>query len=128
MSPLPTDPASRKQVPLAKGLFDYFPDALIAVAAVSVAGNAQHHPDKPLHWDRSKSQDHDDALLRHFVDRNAIDSDGLRHAAKMAWRALAFLQVQLETARRAHLPEAGQIVPHAIAAAAIRDSADLPGD
>lgn len=93
---LPTDPQARKDVPLATGCLDYFPDALAAVAATSLAGSRQHHPDKPVHWDRSKSMDESDALLRHFVQRGTLDTDGIRHSAKVAWRALALLQKEIE--------------------------------
>jgi hypothetical protein len=68
------------------------------VARCSYAGNEQHHPDKPLHWDRSKSNDHLDAMLRHTVQAGQIDTDGVRHSAKVAWRALANLQMELEKA------------------------------
>src|SRR5690606_41048131 len=95
---LPTDPAARKAVPLATGVLDYFPDALIAVAECSRAGNDQHNPGKPLHWDRSKSGDEADALVRHLMDRGTIDTDGIRHSAKDACRALALLQKELESA------------------------------
>jgi hypothetical protein len=88
--------AYRKARPLATGLLDYFPLALLAVANVSYVGNQQHHADKPLHWDRSKSADEADALLRHFLDRGKVDTDGVRHSAKVAWRALALLQKELE--------------------------------
>ena len=54
---LPADAKTRKEIPIATGCIDYFPDALAAVAAVSFAGSKQHHPDKPLHWDRNKSAD-----------------------------------------------------------------------
>lgn len=95
---LPTDAAARKAVPLATGVLDYFPDALAAVAECSKAGNDQHNPGTPLHWDRSKSGDEADALLRHLMDRGTIDTDGIRHSAKVAWRALALLQKELEAA------------------------------
>lgn len=95
---LPVDPAARKAVPLASGCLDYFPDALAAVAATSLQGSRQHHPDEPLHWDRSKSGDEADALLRHLVQRGTIDTDGIRHSAKVAWRALALLQKEIEDA------------------------------
>jgi hypothetical protein len=81
----------------------YFPDAHAAVAQVSRAGNDQHHPDKPLHWDRSKSTDEYDALARHLLDRAAgdeFDTDGHRHMAKVAWRALAALQKEIEEERK----------------------------
>lgn len=95
---LPTDPQARKDIPLASGCLDYFPDALAAVAATSLQGSRQHHPDEPLHWDRSKSGDEADALLRHLVQRGTIDTDGIRHSAKVAWRALALLQKEIEDA------------------------------
>jgi hypothetical protein len=97
---LPNDSAARKRIPLATGLFNYFPDALIAVAEVSHAGNGQHNPGKSVHWDRSKSMDQADCLLRHFIERGTMDADGLRHSAKMVWRALAILQLEIEAARK----------------------------
>lgn len=93
---VPTDAASRKAIPVCTGVLDYFPDALLAVAAVSKAGNDQHNPGTSLHWDRSKSGDEADALLRHLIDRGKLDVDGHRHSAKVAWRALALLQKELE--------------------------------
>lgn len=92
----PSDPKGRKQRPVASGVLDYFPDALIAVAQVSFAGNEQHNPGKPLHWDRSKSGDEADALARHLLQRGGYDNDGIRHSAKLAWRALALLQKEIE--------------------------------
>ena len=88
----------RKKYPLFTGVLKYFPDAIMEVARCSWAGNEQHHPDKPLHWDRSKSNDHLDAMLRHTVQAGQIDTDGVRHSAKVAWRALANLQMELEKA------------------------------
>lgn len=107
---LPTDAALRKQIPLASGVFDYFQQALIEVAKVSWRGNMQHNPGQPLHWARGKSTDHSDTLLRHFVERGTLDTDGARHSAKMCWRALAILQEELEAegypvARGAVLPK-----------------------
>ncbi len=95
---LPSGAAERKKIPLYTGLVKYFPDALAAVAAVSYAGNAQHSPGKPLHWDRNKSMDQEDTLLRHLFEAGTFDSDGHRHSAKVAWRALAMLQLELEKA------------------------------
>lgn len=89
----------RKEYPLATGCFDYFPDALMEIAHVSLMGNQQHHSGKPLHWDRSKSTDEADAALRHFKDRGTFDTDGVRHTAKFAWRALALLQKEIEGAK-----------------------------
>jgi hypothetical protein len=96
---LPTDSAARKNIPLVRGLLDYFPAALAAVAEVSQAGNDKHNPGEPLHWARGKSGDHADCIVRHIVDRGTIDpEDNLRHSAKVAWRALALLQEELEAA------------------------------
>jgi len=86
----------RKKRPVFTGVLKYFPDAIKEVARVSLKGNEQHHPDKPLHWDRSKSTDELDALARHLIDAGTIDDDGIRHSAKIAWRALANLQKELE--------------------------------
>jgi Domain of unknown function (DUF5664) len=93
---LPSDPAERKTYPIATGVLGYFPDALAEVARVSWIGNEQHNPGQPLHWDRSKSTDEADALIRHFIQRGTRDKDGSRHSAKVAWRALALLQKELE--------------------------------
>lgn len=89
----------RKQEPVFSGVLAYFPDAIRYVARVSQAGNDQHHPGTPLHWDRNKSTDETDALARHLTDHAAgiiYDSDGIRHLGKVAWRALAALQKDLE--------------------------------
>ena len=93
---LPADAAGRKAVPLYSGCVKYFPDALAAVAELSRIGNDQHNPGKPLHWDRSKSGDERDALMRHLLEAGTIDGDGVRHSTKVAWRALANLQKELE--------------------------------
>lgn len=89
----------RKQRPVFSGVLRYFPDALMEVALVSYVGNQQHNPDKPLHWDRSKSQDEADALVRHLIESGTLDTDGMRHTAKVAWRALALLQKEIEKER-----------------------------
>lgn len=91
----------RKAMPLASGVLDYFPDALLVVAEVSRIGNEQHHPGEPLHWDKSKSSDEADALMRHLLDRGTTDTDGVRHTAKVAWRALALLQRELDAEAKA---------------------------
>lgn len=91
----------RKGFPVASGVLDYFPDAIRAVAAVSLAGSQQHGTmvDGVPVWDRSKSTDHADALVRHLMERGTFDTDGQRHAAKAAWRALALLQIEIEASR-----------------------------
>jgi hypothetical protein len=94
----PTDAKARKEIPLASGVLDYFPSALIEVAKVSFEGNKQHNPGQPLHWARGKSTDQADTITRHFMERGKFDEDGVRHSAKLAWRALALLQLELEAA------------------------------
>ena len=90
------DAAGRKQAPMAEGLLWYFPDALAAVANVSKRGNDQHNPGQPLHHARGKSTDHADCILRHLAHAGQRDSDGVRETAKVAWRALALLQEEIE--------------------------------
>lgn len=97
---LPTEAKARKALPVCTGVLDYFPDALAAVAEVSRIGNEQHNPGQPLHWAKEKSADHEDALIRHLMDRGKIDTDGSRHSAKVAWRALAMLQTEIEKNRK----------------------------
>lgn len=87
---LPSDAAERKKVPLYTGCFKYFPDALIEVAKISQQGNDQHHPGTPLHWDKALSADEPDALLRHMIEGDL---------PKVAWRALAWLQRDIEANR-----------------------------
>lgn len=98
----------RKRCPIATGVLDYFPDALAAVAECSWAATWQHHPDEPMHWDRNKSPDEPNSLIRHFMDRGKLDSDGVRHSAKMAWRALALLQKEIEADLHGQEKEAGE--------------------
>lgn len=97
--PLPTSAAARKAVPITTGVLDYFPDAIAAVAELSRVGNEQHNPGQPLHWAREKSTDHADCIARHLLDRGRLDTDGQRHSAKVAWRALALLQLEIEDGR-----------------------------
>lgn len=93
---LPDDPKARKNYPIASGVLDYFPDALVAISEISKAGNDQHNPGLPLRWTRSKSGDEADTCMRHFLQRGTIDTDGKRHTAKAAWRMLALLQKEIE--------------------------------
>ena len=84
----------RKDTPVFSGVLKYFPNALKEVSKCSQAGNDQHHPNTPLHWDMEKSKDELDALTRHLIDHsiNPLDEDGQLHLAKVAWRALAGLE------------------------------------
>lgn len=88
----------RKDTPIYSGVLKYFPLALAEVARCSKAGNDQHNPNMPLHWDRSKSKDELDALTRHLIDHsvNPVDTDGVLHLAKCAWRSLAALEKHIE--------------------------------
>ena len=90
------DAVSRKNAPMARGLLDYFPDALAEVAEVSRVGSEQHHPGTGIWWDKTKSADDPDCILRHLIDRGKRDTDGTRHSAKVAWRALAMLQREID--------------------------------
>lgn len=95
---LPTNKQDRKERPVFSGLLDYFPDACAEVAHVSYVGNQQHNPGQPMHWARHKSTDHLDCIGRHLIEAGTEDDDGLLHSAKLAWRALANLQIELEAA------------------------------
>lgn len=88
----------RKATPVFTGFFKYFPGAIREVAKLSHVANEQHNPGQPVHWDKSKSTDHEDCLLRHLLDSidNPVDDDGIHHDVKVAWRALAKLQTRLE--------------------------------
>jgi len=96
---LPESATDRKQYPVASGVLDYFPDAIVALSELSYVGNEQHNPGQPLHWDRSKSGDEADTAMRHFMQRGTWDGSGtrrIRHTVKFAWRALALLQKEIE--------------------------------
>jgi len=93
---LPTDAKERKKYPISTGFLEYFPDAVAVVSNISYIGNEQHNLGKEIHWDRSKSKDEADTMMRHFLQRGTLDTDGVRHSAKMVWRALAILQKEIE--------------------------------
>ena len=83
---LPADAAERKAHPVYSGFIKYFPHAIAAVSHLSYKGNQQHHPDKPLHWDMSKSTDELDAMMRHVIDEDW---------EQVAWRAMSNLERKL---------------------------------
>lgn len=93
---LPVDAKARKAVPIYSGFIKYFPRAIAAVARLSQVGNDQHNPGQPLHWDRSKSGDELDALMRHLLEADGVDKDGVDHLCKVAWRSMAALEKRLE--------------------------------
>lgn len=93
---LPEDDTTRLSYPMFDGLLAYFPNALAEVSRVSKVGNDQHNPGETMHWNRSKSKDHANKITRHLIDVGKKDSRGVRHSARLAWRALALLQEELE--------------------------------
>jgi hypothetical protein len=97
------DSETRKTYPMARGLLDYFPDALAEVAKVSYLGNLKHNPGEEMHHARGKSMDHADCIVRHLVGRGGFDGD-LRESAALAWRALALLQEEIEREKGLPLP------------------------
>jgi hypothetical protein len=120
-SPLPTDSAARKEIPLWEGVMAYFPAALVAAARVSHLGNQKHNPGEELHHARGKSMDHTDCIARHLVDYQALKaqahtaaegswagcsavSEAEEHLGNLAWRVLAYVQTELEGMGRAPLP------------------------
>lgn len=89
--------AERKACPVVTGVLHYFPDAIMAIARVSKAGNDKHNPGQPLHWSRGKSNDHLDSEGRHLLTPTAMDPDsGQPEGAHKGWRALADLQIEEE--------------------------------
>ncbi len=108
MNSLPDDAEKRNEYPMADGLLDYFPNALAEVSRLSFLATQQHHPGSPMHWDRSKSTDHRNKILRHLIDAGGVDDKGLRHSTMIAWRALALLQEELEREEGAPLSRASK--------------------
>lgn len=108
MSLLKTDSATRKTYPMARGLLDYFPDALAAVAQVSYLGNEKHNPGEEMHHARGKSMDHADCIVRHLVGRGGFDGE-IRESAALAWRALALLQEEIENELNLPLPRGAKL-------------------
>lgn len=105
MLTLPTDSTERKNFPLWRGLWRYFPAALAGVAKHSKAGNDKHNPGEEMHHARGKSMDHEDCILRHLMDlgdmlalwdagsavRPGVETV-LTEVNALAWRALALSQ------------------------------------
>ena len=117
----PEDSTERKTYPVYSGLLQYFPAALAAVAHHSYIGNAKHNAGLPLHHDRAKSGDEADAMIRHAMEGDLVG---------MAWRALSWLQKDLEAKGAPIAPAARNadraqppVIPHALAAAMLRDRA-----
>lgn len=96
---LATEAKVRKGMPVFSGCLKLFPLAMAAVAELTLKSQQQHGLTGELKWDRSKSGDELDALTRHLLEAGTVDTDGIRHSAKVAWRALANLQKELEVAK-----------------------------
>lgn len=101
----------RKSFPLCRGLLDYFPDALAAVAHGSYVGSLKHNGDTPMMHARGKSMDHADCIVRHLMQRGGFDfivingvEFRVRHSAWVAWRALALLQDEIERDKGTTIP------------------------
>lgn len=99
MSNLPTQ--GRKDLPVATGVLEFFPRALAEVAKVSVAGAKQRNSKSlvPPSGEVTTGE-HADCLVRHLLDRGTLDNDGVRHSAKVAWRALSLLEQEVNDERR----------------------------
>lgn len=123
---LPTDDKSRKALPILTFLTEYFPDAVLEMVKVSVAGNIQHNPElapEDIKWARGKSMDQLNTAFRHMWDHKTgtvRDSDGQYHLAKTAWRVLAELQLTIERSRPQTLTEIKQEIDKAITRETIR--------
>jgi hypothetical protein len=85
---LPKDAKERKAIPVYTGFINYFPRAIAAVAKISLKGGLQHgQTPETLRWERAKSGDELDAMMRHILDKDW---------AQVAWRAMANLEKKLE--------------------------------
>lgn len=87
----------RKQRPVFRGVLQYFPDAIMEVAYCSYISNEQHNPGEPMYWNKDKSIGTGDEIVRHLMATETYDSDGVRHLARCAWRALELLQRQIDS-------------------------------
>lgn len=115
---LPTEYKARKEFPLMTMLAGYFPDAVEALVELCKQGNVQHDVDANavnpfklqsdrITWDRSKSTEQTETLMRHVWDHerarrgcgSAIDEDGILHITKALWRAAAEAQLTIERLR-----------------------------
>lgn len=94
---IPDDDSVRGDYPLWSGLFAYFPAALCEVSRWSkVGGSKWQEEGSDLRWNREVSTNHPDKILRHLLDYDQEDSNGVVEAVPLAWRALALAQQELE--------------------------------
>lgn len=121
---LPQDSLLRKEYPLYRGLWRYFPAALAGVARHSKIGNDKHNPGEEMHHARGKSTDHEDCILRHLMDlQDILVREGelpmiqpdieaaLAEANALAWRALALSQKLHEKIGGAPLAPGARVEP-----------------
>jgi hypothetical protein len=125
---IPSGYDARKNFPLLTVLSAYFPDAIEALVELCIAGQAQHAitvpkdnpfyiPGDRLAWDRSKSTEEMETLMRHAWDHMRAkraaggaanlamyDTDGVLHIVKAFWRAGAEAQKTIEALRVAPAP------------------------
>jgi hypothetical protein len=105
-SGLPVTDAERKALPILTFLTEYFPDAIIELTKLCVAGNIQHNPElapTDIKWSRAKSADQLNTAFRHIFDRKRgvlKDTDGCFHSVKAAWRMMAQAQLDIEESRK----------------------------
>lgn len=115
---LPRDYDGRKGFPLLTFLTAYFPDAIEALVRLSIQGNVQHSISTPaeqpfflptdrIAWDRAKSTEELETLMRHLWDHtrakrgvgDLFDTDGHLHIVKALWRAGTEAQRTIERLR-----------------------------
>ena len=101
---LPEDPEQRKGLPIWRAFCRFFKKTIVAVTKQSMKGQKQHdYNEGEIHWDRSKSSDDWDSLLRHMFDlQEALENDDieaiLEHAPALAWRGCAICEKALDLA------------------------------
>jgi hypothetical protein len=98
----PNEPGAKldaNKAPVAQGVLQYFPRALIAVSNVSGVG-ARKYAWKGWESVENGFNRYSDALGRHLLAEETegeLDSDtGCLHAAQVAWNALARLELLLK--------------------------------
>lgn len=80
--------------------FRKFPLAIEAVAEVSRAGDAKHNGTVQSYLSiENGHQEFSEAMVRHIlgeVTEGQYDAEDVRHSARIAWAALARLEIELE--------------------------------
>ena len=120
---LPLKDAERKALPIFTFLTQYFPDVIVELTKLCVAGNIQHedrdmitaqhrniqhNPELPpadIKWAREKSTDQLNTAFRHAFDRGTgthYDADGQPHLIKAIWRYMAQRQLDIEEERKTY--------------------------